>query len=533
MGCTEVAERLKAARTLCQAIDIHEALHPGFQATWFEGREQTYRQFADNVCRAANAMVLAGVKPGEHIVHVGKNSDIYFELLFAAARIGAVMTPIGWRLTPVEAAWIAQDSEAVMAFIGPECIAAGEAIQSACEQSLLQSVCLEGAAAGMARYPAWKEQGSTRKPSHSSAASDPVLQLYTSGTTGKPKGVMLSHWNLVNTQASAYVNKLGWNEWEPGGASLVAMPNAHIGGSGWGIRGLFHGARNIIEREFRPDEALELIERFSVQYLFMVPAALQIMIGLPNIRRVDYSKLKYILYGASPIPLDLLRECIEIFNCGFCQQYGMTETTGTVCYLPPEDHDVRGNQRMRSAGKPTPGTQIKIIDTSGATLPAHTTGEICIRSESNMLGYWKLDEATRQTLDPEGWIRTGDAGYLDGDGYVYIMDRVKDMIVSGAENVYPAEVESAIYGHPAVSEVAVIGVPDDKWGEAVKALVVLKPGAVADAESIRGFARDQIAGFKVPKTVDFVEEIPRNASGKILKKDLRAPFWAGRDRNVN
>ena len=251
------------------------------------------------------------------------------------------------------------------------------------------------------------------------------------------------------------------------------------------------------------------------------------------IAKTDFSRLKYILYGAAPIPLELLRQCIAMFGAGFIQAYGMTETTGTICMLPPEDHSVEGNTRMRSAGKPLPGVEVEVRDASGAGLPVGEIGELYTRSSSNMLGYWKLPEATASTMSSDGWIATGDVGYLDEDGYVYIYDRAKDMIISGGENVYPAEVESGIYGHPQVLEVAVIGVPDDKWGEAVKAVCVPKPGQTIDTDSVIGWARERLAGFKVPKTIDVIEALPRNASGKILRRELRAPYWEGRERQVN
>ena len=229
----------------------------------------------------------------------------------------------------------------------------------------------------------------------------------------------------------------------------------------------------------------------------------------------------------------LLRQSLRQFNTGFMQVYGMTETTGTIVMLPPEDHDPNGNARMRSAGKPLPGVEIKIVDDAGNELPVGEVGEVVTRSSNNMLGYWNLPDATKKTMTGDGWVHTGDAGYVDEDGYLYIHDRVKDMIISGGENVYPAEVESAIYGHPDVLEVAVIGVPDERWGEAVKAVCVPKPGATIDPDSVISWAREKIAGFKVPKSIDVIEALPRNASGKILRKDLRAPYWAGYDRQVN
>lgn len=326
---------------------------------------------------------------------------------------------------------------------------------------------------------------------------------------------------------------MAWNQWAPEDISLVAMPVGHIGGTGWGIVGLVNGAKGVVAREFDPFKVLDYIEHERVSKMFMVPAALQIVVRQPRAREVDYSRLKYILYGASPIPLDLLRECMEVFGCGFVQQYGMTETCGTIVYLPPEDHDPTGNARMRAAGLPMPGVELKVVNEAGEALPPNTVGEVAVRSVSNMAGYWRLPEATAATVAADGWLRTGDAGYLDEDGYLFIHDRVKDMIISGAENIYPAEVESAVYGHPDVAEVAVIGVPDEKWGESVKAIVAPKPGTSPDPDDIIAFARTRIAGFKAPKSVDFIDALPRNASGKILRRELREPYWAGRTRRVN
>jgi long-chain acyl-CoA synthetase len=255
---------------------------------------------------------------------------------------------------------------------------------------------------------------------------------------------------------------------------------------------------------------------------------------MPRAREIDYSSLTHILYGASPMPVDLLRECMEVFGCGFVQQYGMTETTGTVVYLPPQDHDAKGNKRMASAGLPMPGVEIAIFDDKGNKLPPNQTGEIATRSLANMKGYWRKQDATASTINGDGWLRTGDAGYLDEDGYLFIQDRIKDMIITGGENVYPAEVENAVHGHPHVAEVAVIGVPDDTWGESVKAIVVPKPGSTPDAEDIIAFARSRIAHFKAPRSVDFMATpLPRSASGKILRRELREPYWAGKERRVN
>ncbi|WP_168076645.1 fatty acid--CoA ligase [Caulobacter sp. SSI4214] len=520
-------------RTLGDVARYHAEARPDAVALVFEGRETSFADFDRHTNQVANALIAAGLKVGDRVAYVGKNSDHYFELLIGAAKAGVVTTPIGWRLAAPEIAYIVGDSEAKLVFVGPELIGHVEAVAAELTHRPVV-IAMEADGAGEHRtFEAWRDAQPDTDPMTPIKTSDIAIQLYTSGTTGRPKGAMLTHDNMLAMRREAALRPLDWNQWGPDDVSLVAMPVAHIGGTGWGLVGLFNGAKGVVAREFDPTKVLDFIEKDRVSKMFMVPAALQIVVRLPRAREVDYSRLSHILYGAAPIPLDLLRECMEVFGCGFVQQYGMTETTGTVVYLPPEDHDPAGNTRMRAAGLPMPGVEIKVIDEAGNSVPAGTVGEVAIRSLANMAGYWKLDEATKKTIDADGWLRTGDAGYLDEDGYLFIHDRVKDMIISGGENIYPAEVESAVYGHPHVAEVAVIGVPDDKWGEAVKAVVAPKPGVTPDAADIIAFARSRIAGFKAPKSVDFVPALPRNASGKILRRELRAPYWEGRERQVN
>ena len=509
----------------------HASLRPGAIAVTFEGRETDWQTLDKHARQVANALIAAGCKPGDRIAAACKNSDSLFDLMFGAAKAGVVLAPIVWRLAVPEIAQVVQDCEAALLFLGDEQIERAADLQAALPNTRL--ITLEAAAPGLTRFSEWRDAASDAEPGVSITPDDVVIQLYTSGTTGKPKGVMLNHRNLLEGRRAAMDTPMAWNEWQEGDVNLVALPNGHIGGIGWALVGFYNGATTIVQREFIPADVLAAVEHHRVTKLFAVPTALQMLLMQPRVREIDYSRLRNILYGAAPIALDLLRECTEVFGCGFCQQYGMTETTGTIVYLPPEDHDAAGNPRMRAAGLPMPGVEIRIVDDKGAVLPAGETGEIETRSIANMVGYWRQPDATAATVSAEGWLRTGDAGYLDADGYLYIQDRIKDMICSGAENIYPAEVESAIYGHPAIQEIAVVGVPDDKWGEAVKAIIVLKPGASASAEDIISFARTRIAGFKVPKSVDFIEALPRNATGKILRRALREPYWAGRDRQVN
>ena len=275
------------------------------------------------------------------------------------------------------------------------------------------------------------------------------------------------------------------------------------------------------------------IRDYKVSKTVLVPTTIRMMLDYPGIQAADFASMTDFLYGASPIPLDLLEKAVKAFGCSFIQVYGMTETCGAVTFLPAADHTA-GNPRMRSAGKPIPGIEIRVVDpASGAVAPTGVVGDIIISSPTTMKGYWKQEAETGRVIGADGWVRSGDAGHLDADGYLFISDRVKDMIVSGGENIYPAEVENAIFGHPAVGVVAVIGLPFTKWGEAVKAVVELKPGQAGDAQDIIDYARQRIAGYKTPRSVDFVASLPRNATGKVLKRELRAPYWAGRERQVN
>lgn len=497
----------------------------------FEDRQTTFAEFDRHTNQIANGMIALGVKPHERVAYLGKNSDIFFELLIGAIKANVVMAPVNWRLAGPEIAFIVEDCKAAILFVGPEFVDQVRGIKGSLP-SVRTIMTTEGGAPEWNDVIKWRDAQSSADPHVEIEPQDIAIQLYTSGTTGRPKGAMLSHANFLSLVRAGQDNKPDWNTWSEDDVSLVAMPIFHIGGSGWGTLGIYHGAKGVIAREFDPTKVLDFFEHAKITKLFMVPAAMQFVVRQPRARTMDFSRLRYMLYGASPIPAALLKECIEVFKCGFVQMYGMTETTGTIVALAPEDH-VEGLERMRSAGKALPGVELAILDAEGNRLPPRQVGEIATRSGSNMVGYWNLPEATAQTIDEDNWLRTGDAGYMDEDGFLYIHDRIKDMIISGAENIYPAEVESAICDHPDVAEAAVIGIPDDKWGEAVKAIVVLKPGKTATATDIINFTRERIAGFKTPKTVDFIPALPRNPSGKILRRHLRDPYWAGKDRQIN
>ena len=482
----------------------------------------SFAELEDATARVASALLAMGLNKGDRICWFGKNSVTYFTLFFGAARAGIVMVPVGWRLAEPEAAFIIDNAEAKLLFLGDGFEACVNTLGK--RPSLIRTFTADEARREVLTAP--------RADFTPSGADEAILQLYTSGTTGNPKGAVLSNRNLFGLRKANLDNPPPHTLWDEDEAVLVAMPCAHIGGTGLGVMALAAGLPGVVLTEFDPPRVFDAVENRGVTRFFIVPAALQMLLNHPDCGKTDFSRIKYILYGASPIPLELLRECIAMFGAQFVQNYGMTETTGTICVLPPEDHTVEGNKRMRSAGKPLPGVEMEIRGPDGTALPVGEIGEIVTRSSSNMLGYWKLPEATAATMK-DGWVATGDVGYMDEDGYVYMYDRAKDMIITGGENVYPAEVESGIYGHPDVLEVAVIGVPDEKWGEAVKAVCVPKPGATVDPDSVISWARERLAGFKVPKSVDVIEALPRNPSGKILRRQLREPYWAGFDRQIN
>ncbi|WP_395647634.1 fatty acid--CoA ligase [Terricaulis sp.] len=524
-------------RTLADAPRVHGRDRPDARAFHFEGRESSYADFDRHTAQVANGLAALGVKHGSRIAYLGKNSDRYFEILYGAARIGAVLAPVNWRLAEPEVLYITNDAEAEVVFVDSHCAPLLARISP--ELSRLRKIIAMDPGSSWDAYEAWRDSQSTADRQVAVAREDAAIQLYTSGTTGRPKGVVLKHSSFsafnehAGTNPGAFGHDMDWNYWDTDDVSLVAMPVFHISGTGWGIVGVYSGAFTVVLREFDNAAVIEAVRRFKVSKTVLVPTTIQMMLDYPDLRPDDFASMTDFLYGASPIPLDLLERAVKVFNCGFVQLYGMTETCGAVTYLPREDHRP-GNPRMRSAGKTIPGAEIRILDPESDTaFPPGKTGEICIRAPGTMLGYWKQEDETARVIRDGGWVRSGDAGFMDEDGYVFIQDRVKDMIVSGGENVYPAEVENAMHGCPHIAEVAVIGVPDPKWGEAVKAVVVLKAGASEDAQAILDFTRTRIAGFKMPKSIDFVAALPRSATGKILKKELRAPYWAGKDRQVN
>ena len=474
----------------------------------------------------AGALRADGVGKADRVAFLDKNGLTYFEVLFGSAALGAVDVAVNWRLAPTEMAFIVNDSGATVLVLSSDFLP--QLAEMLPELTSVTRIVVAGPdAGGHTPYEEWLAAAEPVTEVVPVDETDIALQLYTSGTTGMPKGVMLDNGCFAGLMDMARQLDIGRDA-----VNLAAMPMFHIGGSGWALFGMSIGVHTVLLRELDPALLLQLIPQHGITHAFLVPAALLFLTLMPGVEEMDFSSLRSIAYGASPISEDLLTRCMDLFGCGFYQVYGLTETTGAITMLTPEDHlDTAHRERLRSAGRPMDGVELRCVDlVTGEDVPEGQVGEVWIRSRQNMSGYWRQPEATRAAL-VDGWFHTGDAGYLV-DGYLFLHDRVKDMVVTGGENVYPAEVENALMKHPAIADVAVIGVPSEKWGEEVKAVVVPAPGQEVDADEVIAFARQHLGGFKVPKSIDVTDVLPRNPSGKVLKKDLRQPYWEGRERAI-
>ncbi len=506
----------------------HAKSRPDRAAIHFEGQRITFGELDRRAAQVANGLIAEGVKPQARIAYLSKNSPAFFELWFGAAKADIVLVPVNFRLAPPEVAYVVDDAGAEILFVGADFYPLVAKIAGDLK-SVRRIIALDGGHPSWIDYGQWRAGQSTKDPEIEVDPHHCAIQMYTSGTTGHPKGAQLSHANLIPL-ARGGLHQFG--VWHENDVNLVCMPLFHIGGSGWALIGFFRGVDTVLMRDPDPGAILRLIPEYRITKAFMVPALLLFILQNPQSRTADFSSLELIVYGASPAPLDLVRNALKTFGCGLAQVYGLTETTGAITCLPPEDHDANAPDRLKSCGLPMSGIEIRVVDAAGNEVPTGEVGEIITRSAQNMLGYWNQPDATLRAIRND-WFHTGDAGYRDRDGYVFIYDRVKDMIISGGENIYPAEVESALFGHPGVADVAVIGVPDEKWGESVKAIVVKKPGVNVTADELIGFARERIARYKAPRSIDFVDALPRTPTGKILKRELRKPFWAGQERQVH
>jgi len=497
--------------TFAQIIREHAKERPSSPALSFEGVTWSFAELHELSSRSAQALLSEGVKAGDRVALLTKNRAEFYELLFACSKIGAILVGLNWRLAPLEIEAIVADAQPTVVLLGPD------------EQHLFNANArtTEGLKRVLVfgrEFDSWRSSNQT-DPGFLAAPDNVALLLYTSGTTGLPKGVMLTNQNMAFTRRLGETWGMG-----PDSVNLVAMPMFHVGGTGYGTSTMLRGGHTVLMREVNPVVAIDLIARYKVTHTFFVPAVVQSLLLTPGIEKADFSSLQLLMYGASPIGDILLRQALDVLKCNFMQAYGMTETAGTVLDLPPKDHslDRPRSGLLKSCGRAYPWVELRVVDPSTQNdVKTGEVGEIWLKSGMVMKGYWNKPDATADAIMPGGWLRTGDAAYQDADGYVYMFDRFKDMIISGGENIYPAEVENVMNAHPAVQEVGVIGIPHQRWGETPMAVVVLRDGHTAEAADLISFTRDRLAHYKCPTSVLIANELPRNASGKLLKRELR------------
>lgn len=514
-------------------LDYRAREHPDEEFAVHGERRLTYREALAEVNRLANALASGDLQVGDRIAVLSKNSIEFAQLYYACSKAGVVPVPLNYRLAPGEWSYIANDAGAKLLLASDEYAGAIDGIRGELKTVERFLVIDGGGGAGWEDYRAWVAGQPDSSPERAGevTADHDVYQMYTSGTTGHPKGAVLTHSALSAnlTQITMMIKAA------PGERALVVAPLYHAAGAVTAFVAVYWGACLYIQSDFNPIEVVRALDEERVAMTTLVPAMIQAcLVYVPDVDKREYKNLRQITYGASPIAEETLRRAMDAFKCDFAQAYGMTETTAVLSYLFPDDHRRAVREKpelLLSAGRPVVGTELRVVDENDQPVPAGTIGEIIARGPQLMRGYWNLPDESAEALRG-GWMHTGDAGTMDEEGYIYIQDRVKDMIVSGGENVYPRVIEDVLFQHPAVADVAVIGVPDEQWGETVKAIVVLREGAAATEEELIDFCRGKLGGFERPRSVDFVPALPRNPSGKVLKRELREPYWAGQKRRV-
>ncbi len=506
--------------TEADSLRLHARLRPDHPAILYHDECLSYGMLDRRANQVANALLAADLPGAARIATLSRNSREFFELVFGTMKSGHVLVPLNWRLAAPELAAIIRDAEPDLLVVDADFLPMLAKVEA--ETGMQCRILRFGSDDPQSGFAAWRDRAAEADPRIAVDPDGVMLQFYTSGTTGIAKGVQITHRSSLAMRRIEVESGEAWMEWGPGDVAIVALPNFHLSGTSWALQWFARGATCVVQEQVDPGAFLAAIERHRVTQLFAVPTIIQKMLDDPRRPEIDFSSLKLIYYGGAPIPAPLLQSALDAFGCGFVQIYGMTETNGIVCFLTPADHRRGSEALLQSCGRPLPAISLRILDESGRELPAGTVGEICVRTPALMKGYWNRPDANAVIMHGEHY-RTGDAGYVDEAGYLFIVDRLKDMIVTGGENVYPAEIERVLQQHPGIAEIAVVGLPDPVWGEAVAAVIVPRDPAPA-AEEVVALSKRNLAGYKAPKRVFFVEALPRNANGKILKRELRRMF---------
>jgi len=498
---------------LGQTILRRAAISPNQSAITFEGSTQTFAELGDRVRRMATMLRAGGISAGDRVGYIGLNHPVFLEMLYACGCLGAVFVPLNFRLTGPEVRFIANDA-------GISAMVADDMLRPLIDEERDNLECTRyiTAEANADNWESLESLMAAAAPIEASEkvdADDVAFIMYTSGTTGLPKGAMLTHGNIFWNSINVCFGEDGVS-----GTTLTCAPLFHIGGLNvTTLMSLSKGVEVVLLRSFDAGQVLSLIEKHRVTTMFGAPTMFLMMVQDESFASTDLSSIATLTCGGAPVPVPLIKTYGER-GITFCQGYGLTETAPFASLLASD----QAMAKVGSAGKAPMFTEVRIVDENNNPVAAGVHGEVCIKGPNVMKGYWNREEATAEAIDTQGWFHSGDIGYLDDEDFLFLCDRVKDMVITGAENVYPAEVESILYGHPSILEVAVIGLPDEKWGEAVTAIAVLEEGAELTLESLRDFAGESLARYKLPSQLRFVDILPRNPAGKVQKFKLKEQF---------
>jgi len=519
------------AGTFADIIYRNALLYPDHDAFIYGSARITHAQYNAIVNKVIHALLKMGVKKGETVGLLAWNCVQAAEIYGAAMKGGFIASPFNPRLTVNELEYIINYSETDTIFVGPELVETINMLKTRLP-GVRNYIILEGSADNMITFQQLLNANPDHEPDITVEEDDPIGIIYTSGTTGVPRGALYTQSCFIDDARTFALNI----NVQPGDRHLQVTPQFHIAGNTWLRTFIYAGACTIIQKFFNPAETLKAIQEEKATHMNIVPTQLVAMLNVPDFDQYDLGSMKLIWYGASPMPLEVLKRGLKVFGNVFGEGYGQSESGPAITHMTKEDHAVvnipgADQSHLMSAGKPDIGVQVRIVDESGNDCEPGVVGEIIVKSKHIMVGYWKKPEDTKNTII-DGWLHTGDMGYYDGNGYIYIADRKKDIIITGGENVFPREVEEVLYQHPAIHEAAVIGIPDPYWVEKVHAIIVPRQDATITAQEVTAFCKERIAGYKTPKSIEFATELPKNAAGKIVKKELRAKYWADQTRKI-